>query len=227
MKTSVGLIAGIISLIWIPAFGQTLARPDAAQAPSAPATTAAQDPTRIRARNSATRNVGKKHFRQQPDKAEQQQATAAPSGRGRNRPDHDATQSQQPPPISYSQAIERQHRERHSRAWWKTRYVTIVFVTGRGSYYLDAGYWFPAWGYDPTYENFDYNGPIYTYGDLLPDQVIYNVQHALKDMGYYAGPLSGSMSANTRSAIIGFQEDNGLDITGAIDASTIEALGLY
>ena len=96
-----------------------------------------------------------------------------------------------------------------------------------GYYYWDAGYWFPALGYYPQYENFEYNGPIYTYGNLLPDQVIYNVQSALKELGYYSGPLSGSFSGATRSAITAFQEDNGLDVTSAIDAPTVEALGLY
>lgn len=101
-----------------------------------------------------------------------------------------------------------------------------MFVTGCGYYYWDAGYWFPAFGYYPPYENFDYNGPIYTYGDLLPDQVIYNVQRALKELGYYGGPLTGSFSATTRAAVAAFQEDNGLDVTGAIDAPTVEALEL-
>jgi hypothetical protein len=111
--------------------------------------------------------------------------------------------------------------------WWHRHYTTIVFVGGCGYYYWDAGYWFPAWGYYPQFENFEYNGPIYTYGNLLPDQVIYNVQQALKELGYYSGPLSGSMSAATRAAISAFQEDNGIEVTGAIDAPTVEALGLY
>jgi Putative peptidoglycan binding domain len=130
------------------------------------------------------------------------------------------------PAVNYSEASRRQHRERHNRGWWRTRYVTIVFVTGQGYYYWDAGYWFPAWGYDPANENYDYNGPIYTYGNLLPDQVIYNVQQALKELGYYGGALSGSMSAATRAAISAFQADNGLDVTGGIDAPTVEGLGL-
>jgi hypothetical protein len=136
-----------------------------------------------------------------------------------------------PPPataaISYADALKHQHHQRHDRGWWTTRYRTIVLVNGAGYYYWDAGYWFPAYGYDPEYENYDYDGPIYTYGNLLPDQVIYNVQRALKDLGYYSGPLTGSYSAATRTAIRAFQADNGLDTTGAIDAPTIDALGLY
>ena len=56
---------------------------------------------------------------------------------------------------------------------------TVVFVTG-GYYFLDASYWYPAWGYDPSNSYYDYDGPIYTYGNLLPDQVIANVQELCK-----------------------------------------------
>ena len=135
-------------------------------------------------------------------------------------------QTQQRPTIAYAEAVKRQHRERHSQTWWKSRYKVIVFVTGCGYYYWDAGYWFPALGYYPSYEFFDYNGPIYTYGELLPDQVIYNVQRALKELGYYEGPLTGSFSAATRAAIAAFQADNDLEVTGAIDEGTVQALGL-
>jgi len=56
-------------------------------------------------------------------------------------------------------------------------------LVGGGYYYFDAGYWFPAWGYNPIYEFYDYDGPIYTYGNLLPDEVIVNVQRALNEEG--------------------------------------------
>jgi hypothetical protein len=134
--------------------------------------------------------------------------------------------SVQHPNVTFAQARTRQHHERHDRRWWTGHYRTIVFVNGCGYYYWDAGYWFPAYGYDPQNESYDYDGPIYTYGDLLPDQVIYNVQRALKDLGYYEGALTGSLSQSSRAAIAAFQQDNGLDVTGAIDAPTVEALGL-
>ncbi|MDQ2823946.1 MAG: hypothetical protein M3R29_00650 [Verrucomicrobiota bacterium] len=85
---------------------------------------------------------------------------------------------------SYAAALQRCVRERHDRNWWRQRYTVIVLV-GRGYYYWDSGYWYPAFGYDPVYEYYDYDGPIFTYGNLLPDQVIINVQRALKELGYY------------------------------------------
>ena len=139
---------------------------------------------------------------------------------------HPRVQTVQPPAINYEQAFRRHHRERHDRFWWRSHYATIVFVIS-GYYYWDAGYWFPAWGYDPSYDSFDYDGPIYTYGNLLPDQVIINVQRALQQLGYYTGTLTGSLGPATRAAISAYQQDAGLAVTGAVDAPTVEALGLY
>jgi hypothetical protein len=128
--------------------------------------------------------------------------------------------------FSYSDALRRNWHEWHNRDWWRQHCNTIVFVTG-GYYFLDAGYWYPAWGYDPLYSYYDYDGPIYTYGNLLPDEVIANVQVALQDAGYYFGPITGSLSVETRAALANYQRDYGLIITGAIDEPTVESLGLY
>jgi peptidoglycan hydrolase-like protein with peptidoglycan-binding domain len=88
------------------------------------------------------------------------------------------------------------------------------------------GYWYPAWGYGPNYERYEYDGPIYTYANLLPDQVIINVQSALKQLGYYAGDLNGSLGVDTRQALTAYQQEYGLDPTGAVDEATVRALGL-
>jgi putative peptidoglycan binding protein len=126
---------------------------------------------------------------------------------------------------SYAEAMRRYRHERHDHDWWKQHYVIIVLVGG-GYYYQDSGYWYPAWGYDPNYERYDYDGPIYTYGNLLPDQVITNVQNALKELGYYAGDVNGSLGVNTRYALTAYQQDYGLDPTGVVDEATVRALGL-
>ena len=89
-----------------------------------------------------------------------------------------------------------------------------------------SGYWYPALGYDPANDYYDYDGPIYTYGDLSPDQVIANVQSALQEEGYYLGEVTGSFAPATRAAIARYQVDHGLIVTGAIDEPTVEALGL-
>jgi Putative peptidoglycan binding domain len=127
---------------------------------------------------------------------------------------------------SFSDAVRCHRHEWHDRNWWKQNCATIVFVNS-GYYFLDASYWYPAWGYDPLNSYYDYDGPIYTYGNLLPDQVIANVQEALQDAGYYFGAVTGSLNVETRAALANFQRDYGLPITGAIDQPTIETLGLY
>src|SRR5262249_6954815 len=126
---------------------------------------------------------------------------------------------------SYPDAMGHYRHERHDCDWWKQHYVVIVLVGG-GYYYHDAGYWYPAWGYDLNYERYDYDGPIYTYGNLLPDQVIINVQRVLQQLGYYTGDLNGSLGIATRQALTAYQQDYGLDATGVVDEATVRSLGL-
>jgi putative peptidoglycan binding protein len=128
--------------------------------------------------------------------------------------------------LNYSDACHRHWHERHDRNWWHNHCDTIVFIS-TGYYFLDGSYWYPACGYDPFNNYYDYDGPIYTYGNLLPDEVISNVQVALQDAGYYFGAITGSLNVETRAALANFQRDYGLSITGAIDEPTVQTLGLY
>jgi hypothetical protein len=125
---------------------------------------------------------------------------------------------------AYSRA-ERDHHEFHDRDWWRQRYPVIVFANF-GYYCLDAGYWYPCWGYDQNSDYDNYDGPIYAYNNQTPDQVIADVQSALQQEGYYSGPITGSLDAQTRAALAAYQRDNGLAITGNVDEATVESLGL-
>jgi hypothetical protein len=116
------------------------------------------------------------------------------------------------------------HREWHDRGWWRSHCDRIIFVPG-GWYYWNAGYWFPAWGYDP-YAYYAYDGPIYAYNGLAPDQVIVDVQLQLQRAGYYDGPVDGILGQMTQEAIAAFQADNGLAVTAAIDEPTLATLGI-
>ena len=128
--------------------------------------------------------------------------------------------------VGFEDAFRRHWHEWHDRNWWHDHCQTIVFVN-TGYYFLDGSYWYPAYGYDPMQTYYDYDGPVYTYSNLLPDEVIANVQTALQNAGYFYGQITGSLSVDTRAAIANFQRDYGLQITGAIDEDTVEALGLY
>ncbi len=114
---------------------------------------------------------------------------------------------------------------RHDRGWYTGRYDRVV-VVGGGYYYWDAGYWYPAWGYDPAFSFYVYDGPIYSYDNLPPDQVTMNVQTELQDEGYYTGEVDGQVGPKTRDALGAYQADHNLEVTSAIDEPTVEALGL-
>jgi hypothetical protein len=112
----------------------------------------------------------------------------------------------------------------HNQGWWHNHYNRIVFVFG-APYYWNAGYWFPAWGYYPS-AYYAWDGPIYAYNNLPPDQVIANVQATLQQQGYYHGDVDGLVGPLTRGAIADYQRDNGLYVTSAIDQPTLQSLGM-
>ena len=112
----------------------------------------------------------------------------------------------------------------HERNWWNNHYNRVVFVYG-GWYYWNAGWWYPAWGYDSN-AYYAYDGPIYAYNNLPPDQVTANVQAALQQQGYYQGEVDGLLGPLTRAAVANYQRDHGLYITSAIDRPTLSSLGM-
>jgi hypothetical protein len=114
--------------------------------------------------------------------------------------------------------------EWHDQGWWHSHYPRVTFVFG-APYYWNAGYWFPAWGYNPN-AYYAYDGPIYAYNDLPPDQVIANVQTALQQQGYYHGEVDGLIGPLTRAAIADYQRDHGLYTTSTIDQPTLQSLGM-
>ena len=115
--------------------------------------------------------------------------------------------------------------EWHDQGWWRGHYNNrVVFVYG-GWYAWNAGYWIPAWGYAPN-AYYAYDGPIYGYNNLPPDQVIANVQSALQQQGYYQGEVDGLLGPQTRGAIADYQRANGLAETAAIDQPTLQSLGM-
>jgi hypothetical protein len=42
-----------------------------------------------------------------------------------------------------------------------------------------AGYWYPACRYDPPNSYYGYDGPIYTYGNLLPDGLLFRASNRI------------------------------------------------
>ena len=113
----------------------------------------------------------------------------------------------------------------HDQNWWRGHYGNnFVFVFG-SPYYWNAGYWFPAWGYNPN-AYYAWDGPIYGRNRMPPDQVIANVQASLQQQGYYHGEVDGSIGPLTRGAIADYQRDHGLYTTSTIDQPTLQSLGI-
>ena len=118
------------------------------------------------------------------------------------------------------------HPEWHDRSWWHSHHNHVVLIGG-GWYFWNAGYWYPAWGYDTSAAYYPYDGPIYVGQSAAPlDQVIADVQSALQEQGYYHGEVDGLLGPLTREALANYQRDQGLYATETIDQPTLESLGL-
>src|SRR5438093_176608 len=118
------------------------------------------------------------------------------------------------------------HPERHDQGWYRSRYNRVELIGG-GYYFWNNGYWYPAWGYDPSAEYYAYDGPIYVgHRAEPPDRVIADVQAELQQMGYYQGEVDGLLGQMTRQALTAYQADQGLTTTAAIDEPTLNSLGL-
>jgi hypothetical protein len=118
------------------------------------------------------------------------------------------------------------HPQWHDRGWWHSHHHHIVLIGG-GWYFWNAGYWFPAWGYDASAAYYPYDGPIYVGATARPfDQVVADAQSILQEQGYYRGEVDGLVGPLTQEALAAYQRDQGLEQTAAIDEPTLNALGL-
>ena len=117
------------------------------------------------------------------------------------------------------------NRGRQNRSWYRNNFTRFALFGG-GYYYWNSGYWYPAYGYDPYYSNYTYDAPIYAYNDQNPGEVVANVQSELERRGYDTGGVDGTYGPATRSALIRYQSENGLEPTGEIDEDTLSSLGL-
>ena len=92
---------------------------------------------------------------------------------------------------------------------------------------LRAAYY--PYDYDPgVYEGGgDYYGQgVYGSSDQSADSTVATVQEQLAQQGYYRGEIDGIFGAETRRAVLRYQSDHGLRVTGNLNADTLQALGL-
>ena len=52
------------------------------------------------------------------------------------------------------------------------------------------------------------------------------IQTKLQQLGYYSGDLDGIFGTGTKSAVLAFQRDQGLDADGIAGKNTLSALGI-
>jgi hypothetical protein len=198
----------------------------ATPAPPAPASPAGVQKTQV--------NAGAKAKKPDPQKVQQIKSQHA-NFRAQPKP-------QQVPAVTFNQnrRIERSeqwqgpqyevfrsyHPEWHDQGWYHTHYNRVELIGG-GYYFWNAGYWYPAWGYNPSAQYYAYDGPIYVgHRAEPPDKVIADVQAVLQEMGYYTGEVDGLLGPLTREALTAYQSDNGLTTTAAIDQPTLDSLGM-
>ncbi len=114
----------------------------------------------------------------------------------------------------------------HDRVWWNSNHKHVVLIGG-GWYYWNAGYWYPAWGYDNSAAYYPYDGPIYVGKSAKPfDQIVADVQSILQEQELYKGEVDGLVGPLTQEALTAYQTALGLEPTGTIDQPTLEQLGM-
>ena len=80
---------------------------------------------------------------------------------------------------------------------------------------------FSGFGYQDYYP-YNYPYPYYNYDGYL--SVERAVQEELAELGYYNGPVDGTISPETQRAIRWFQSVAKIPVTGRIDSATLRAL---
>jgi hypothetical protein len=135
------------------------------------------------------------------------------------------------------------HRDwdRHHDHWWNGHRCRFV----DGSWFIyDIGfdpydYWYPYEAYAYAYNPYEYNAGVYEGGgadyydqgaydssDQSADSTIPAIQEQLARQGYYRGELDGIFGPETRRAIMRYQSDHGLGVTGRVNMDTLHALGV-
>ena len=114
----------------------------------------------------------------------------------------------------------------HDRVWWTANHKNLLLIGG-GWYYWNAGYWYPAWGYDQGAAYYPYDGPIYVGKSAKPfDQIVADVQSVLQEQGLYKGEVDGLVGPQTQQALATYQTASNLEPTGTLDQPTLESLGM-
>ena len=103
------------------------------------------------------------------------------------------------------------------------------FGIGLGYPYYGYGYGYPYYGSYPYGYDYGYYAPrttVYVARGINDDATVAAVQRRLARGGYYHGSIDGVIGSGTRSAIRGFERNNGLPVDGVIDRQLLRTMGL-
>ena len=62
--------------------------------------------------------------------------------------------------------------------------------------------------------------------EITDPATVRTAQRALRDRGFYSGPINGLVEEETRKALLDFQQAAGINATGMVDRATLEALDI-
>ena len=151
-------------------------------------------------------------------------------------------------PSNWQNHVVAQHSANWHRDWNRSRDHVwhghhCRFINGSWAIF-DFGF-YPWWGYGYPYDYYspyDYYTPgyydpngydddeYYDQKDYSSDQsagsTVADAQEQLAQQGYYRGEIDGIFGPETRRAIVRYQRNHGLRVTGGLTKDTLQALGL-
>ena len=90
--------------------------------------------------------------------------------------------------------------------------------------YGNNGYPYDYYQYSPN--NYDDQSVFVDSDQYGNNATVSAVQSALAKLGYYHGAIDGAEGDETQAALARYQQDRDLSVTGALNATTLQALGL-
>jgi hypothetical protein len=117
----------------------------------------------------------------------------------------------------------------HHRYYRPRSHFSFGIGLGYPYYGYGYGYGYPYYGAYPYGYDYGYYAPrttVYVARGINDDATVAAVQRRLARGGYYHGSIDGVIGSGTRSAIRGFERNNGLPVDGVIDRQLLRTMGL-
>ena len=119
----------------------------------------------------------------------------------------------------------RGHRCHFRNGFWFVYDPFPFYPYGYGFYPYGSYYYNDPYYYDDSYTTDSYaQEPEADQPQYQVDSQVSSIQSALAREGYYDGAIDGRLGPATQRALRKYQRDHGLEVTGGINRSVIEAL---